>query len=658
MSPAADAKQWMPLAGSSSAGLLALSSMAGLLLTIDAHHSIKFTSGPVLGVKLLAQPNEWNAAFFTWSSDGAIRFWDMDGKVRGRMDVALEQLPTQDEEAINELRVMQASPRGDFVVTGDRVIETPSLRTVYEVKAHHGEILDVTVLSDPWPLLATSGRDRVVQLFRRERETWSLVQTLNEHSASVGGVLFTALGDKLLSCSGDRTIVIRDLASKSEGEATQIAYLPVRTIALKSAPVSMTIAPEMPDTLILSCLDRAVQEFDLPTARQLLSYRTGDQDGNDAVVLDALTVAKVEPLRHPPSPVAGPAAMVAGVSSTDKSIRLYDRMGTLLAREWGHTEGVTSLACVEGPERTVLISTGTDATIMIWEWISDGSSKLDDVVDDWSREASPPKEATAARPPLRRVLSKAELSDFRRPSDPEPNSPLSTPRRMPSPTRSLRKKPSKYALRAGAPTNSLSIASRSYTSPVLEPDDPAAFKHSFRERSPSPQSPRQPHRTLDKQRKASLDTLTRSRAKSAGPANEFGSVNMSTEQVCRTLRAYRKKLGPSSEPLRPENVRALERELGLTIKALGEKVVKTEAVNDEEALVKLLDQYSARLVDLIDRKISGTGTASPSTKKSTDDDSSPTPTAAISPILEEKERGRVVSASRRGSAPLETLGEG
>lgn len=42
---------------------------------------------------------------------------------------------------------------------------------------------------------------------------------------------------------------------------------------------------------------------------------------------------------------------------------------------------------------------------------------------------------------------------------------------------------------------------------------------------------------------------------------------MSTEQVCRTLRAYRKKLHGSAE--HPRSSRELERELGLTMRSLG-----------------------------------------------------------------------------------------
>jgi hypothetical protein len=84
--------------------------------------------------------------------------------------------------------------------------------------------------------------------------------------------------------------------------------------------------------------------------------------------------------------------------------------------------------------------------------------------------------------------------------------------------------------------------------------------------------------------------------------NEFGGLNMASEQLCRSLRAYRKKLSVSSDTLKAENVREMERELGLTAKALGEKAARTKGIS-EGVLTKLLDQYSERLVEMIDEKI-------------------------------------------------------
>lgn len=89
---------------------------------------------------------------------------------------------------------------------------------------------------------------------------------------------------------------------------------------------------------------------------------------------------------------------------------------------------------------------------------------------------------------------------------------------------------------------------------------------------------------------------------------------MATEQACRTLRAYRKKL-LSSETVREESLKELDQELRLTAIALNEKSLKNRKENgregiSEEVLTGLLDQYSERLVSLFDEKLRLTKTDS------------------------------------------------
>ena len=74
---------------------------------------------------------------------------------------------------------------------------------------------------------------------------------------------------------------------------------------------------------------------------------------------------------------------------------------------------------------------------------------------------------------------------------------------------------------------------------------------------------------------------------------------MTTEQVCRVLRAYRKKLGTSSEKLRPETIRELETELELTVQALGGRTRRPS----EAVVGDLLDQYSEKLGQMIDERV-------------------------------------------------------
>jgi hypothetical protein len=76
---------------------------------------------------------------------------------------------------------------------------------------------------------------------------------------------------------------------------------------------------------------------------------------------------------------------------------------------------------------------------------------------------------------------------------------------------------------------------------------------------------------------------------------------MATEQTCRTLRAYRKKL-LSSESVNEDALKELDQELRLTAMALGEKNLKSKAIS-ESVLSGLLDQYSERLVSMFDEKL-------------------------------------------------------
>jgi hypothetical protein len=81
----------------------------------------------------------------------------------------------------------------------------------------------------------------------------------------------------------------------------------------------------------------------------------------------------------------------------------------------------------------------------------------------------------------------------------------------------------------------------------------------------------------------------------------FGSLNAATEQTCRTLKAYRKKLS-SAEPISADALTELDQELRLTAAALGDRAIRSKAMN-ETVLSGLLDQYSERLITLLDEKL-------------------------------------------------------
>lgn len=158
--------------------------------------------------------------------------------------------------------------------------------------------------------------------------------------------------------------------------------------------------------------------------------------------------------------------------------------------------------------------------------------------------------------------------------------------------------------------------------PKLEPAFRASVvdssrRRSLRLRSPSPPSPRNTIRSGRHLGRPSLGAASRSKSSenvtgatgSAEPpastvvATGFGSLTASTESVCRTLRAYRKKLvgSASGDGIGPESLRELEKELRLTARVLSEKSQGKSI--DEAMMARLLDQASEKIVGMLDERI-------------------------------------------------------
>lgn len=591
----------------------------GDIVSIDSNHSIEISAPSdddtvlfpkatpftahrdnVLGVRLLCQPNRKEAAFFTWSNCGTVLFWDLQGHCKGSMHIEIEQ---DDDSAANHCSVVRASQDAEFFVSGDkngvlRIMDGSNQRITFYAKAHGSVIQDIDIFEgEDFALVASASRDRTVQLFKKIESAWVLLQTLDEHTSSVCCVSFCESGQKLISAATDRTIQIRQLATGEVGGQMLTAAIPIRVITLKASPVSMTIFSNgQSAALTVSLLDRSVATYDVASGRLTNSFKAIDNETGEAVVMDGLVMGR-------PSTVHNRPTFLAGVSSTDKSVRVYEgTTGFFLDREWGHTASVTDVALLEDCDKTTLISTGSDGTIMIWSLAARSSELQDPFESPNTTDADPSlKEAAYTRQPVRRILSKADLAEFQRLSP-------SAARKSSLLTKSLRKKKSKY----GLPSQT---ARRTPLPPVLTapvPFNNASLSNSesqtkaflkSRSRSP-PESPKiRASRTL---------SPLGHRTKSASHLDEAESLNSSTEQICRSLRGFRKKL-KASDLVMDETMKELDSELRLTAKALGERALKSKAVS-ESALTEILDHYSERLVSMFDEKLRASLGASESSK--------------------------------------------
>lgn len=592
--------------------------LSGAVITIDSTHSLRMCSASeaqdhncdgalqttpanrdaVMGISPLKTANPYKADFFTWSAGGLVNFWDFKGKKHASQVVSLGQ-PHADDD-VNELKVVRTAEGMEFFVAGDKygvlsLFSGQRWTCMSSVRAHSAEITDIAIFQDEKScLIASCGRDRVVQLFRKAGSDLELVQTLEEHVGAVNRVLFMNNGEKLLSCSSDRTIVIRERAIKERGKDIQIAYFSAKVITMKSSPVSMELSPCDSDGLVVSSTDRYVHHYQVSSGRSLHSFRASDPETGDAVVMSSLSIACETPGQNP--------TLLVGVCSTDKSLRVYDfDKGTLLSGEFGHTEGVTDVILLEDKSepksvKKTLISTGMDGIVMIWDLSF--STRMADRSSSPSRteDGTPTPRKEVVRQPLRRVISKSEMTGFQRAD----GQPPSTPGRDTSPARVVRPKNSRTSLR------STSQPSRTNTSNTLSTPTPtqrlsAATGHRF-DRSPSP-SRRRPNTSVgDSARRPSMSANIRTNSSSSSTtrlnetprrqtprrmsmstpspstttttssnssATDLSNINTSTEQMCRTLKSYRKKL--SSASTSPQGYNDLEVELKLTLKALEER---------------------------------------------------------------------------------------
>lgn len=602
-------------------GCVAMGFLADNLVTIDTKQSIDIWSpdympetaiddnqhiplpGPgdtIVGIQRLSPSNKFGAAFFTWCGSGKVNVWDMEGMVKSSFDIPIEQIAmSNDPDAMNQVVVVRATTDGDLFIAGDklgvlRVVNVSSGDCLLETKAHASDCQDITIHEGRSRILVAScGRDRTVQLFHRTSTgAFEHFQTI-EYTAKVVQVLIPT-EDKILTCSLDRTIQIHDLVNK-EGEPEVMAAIPSRVISLKASPSSMAVPPDE-KAIYVALLDRSVCHYDFATGRLLGSFKCNDEAGLDCVVLESLTYGYL---------ADGDPSFLLGISNTDKSIRLYDaQSGLFMDREWGHTEAINGVALIDGSESgRKVVSVGEDGTIMIW------TLDFDDPSMSRSRDPSPDKLSPAStRPPLRRVLSKAELAEFQRPT--------SSPGRR-SPPRASHRRPSKFHLSAAARTPAVD-KQLSPGSIAIEDRTPSrrASSNGSRSDSPPPDSPKSRSRMFRRPSLPALSMTPTNNIKSRKKSNTnlrgsygFGSLSMATEQTCRQLRAYRKKL-TSSDTINSDVLSELDAELRLTAAALGERAIRSRSTREpspkplsESMLSGLLDQYSERLVTMLDEKL-------------------------------------------------------
>ena len=543
----------------------------------------------VLGVSILHHPNDHNAEFFTWSAQGTVIFWLLDGTCKGKLEIPLDQPDNAEDGNQNELKVVRSSESNKYFVSGDKLgvlrLIDRSGENASVLRAHKGDILDIALArrDDDDTLIVSCGRDRTLQLFRESRDDLTIQQTLDDHAASVCNVMFTNNGTTMLSSSSDRTIIVRSLV---KGEAQEVAFIPTRVITLKASPMAFSILPGT-NVLLVSTIDRQIHKYDLSTGRLLQSFKALDHTGSDSLVISSLSVHRLEK-------DSGQIPIFLGVSSTDKSISAYNYdSGSALVKEYGQTV-ISDVAYIQqlsenGDSKKAVISTGLDGTIMIWDLTvrSHALAGLQGSVNDDRPAESLKTHVSTLSLPLRRILSKSEIQDFQKSLENDADAP--TPSRDQSQSR-IRKKISRYTM-ANTPKVTFSAMSASTNHPPSSSSATEAFCRKIsQDHSSAPPSPKQAAASV-RSRRSSLDG--RHRRESTSNLND---LNVATDQICKSLRTYRKKISSLTETMKRETAEELVRELELTINVIGHRATKIQVANGI-ASGDLLDAYLAKMID-------------------------------------------------------------
>ena len=405
-------------------------------------------------------------------------------------------------------------------------------------------------------IVATCGRDRHLQLFQKHELHLDLLQTLDDHAAAIGEVKFLD-ETTLLSSSSDRTIIVRKLARR---EGQWIAFVNTRIITLKATPLSLATVPAEPSVVLVSTLDRQILRYNVTSGRLLHSFKILDPTTGDSLLMSSLEVHELDHLTRA-------SRLILGVSSTDKSIRVHDYdSGVNLTREYGQN-GISAIKLfrryVEGESPCpydYLVSCGLDGTVMTWNLFCD-SLKSKTFHNITSSEESPSRQMFPSVQPLRRILSKAELTDLQKSLASESDTAI--------PIQGFRRKATGYSL-AAAPN--ISAPART-TGTSLSPADARVRRQRSQGHSPTLSGRENSLRSRSKP--PSLDGR---RSKSAANLNDMNGLG---EQICISLRTLRNRITlTSTAKLEPDTLIELIKELNLTICALDERGISKYVGNE------------------------------------------------------------------------------
>lgn len=270
------------------------------------------------------------------------------------------------------VRSVCISPDGEEVASGDRsgnvrIHRTSDFSLCSLQEAHESEVLCLsynrestnTSSSDKTMLLASGSRDRLIHVFARTGAhsavtkafkkanvtglegsvAYTLVSTMDDHSASITAVAFSENGTELFSSSADKSVIFRHVSTNGE-EVKRYSNMVSQGVVLDMKTVNGK------PWVVLAGQDKKITVHDTTTGSLVRTIHT----------LSDADILRLE---------IDSSGLLLATASQDRVLRLYNfATGELLSSMTGHSEIITGVKFSH--DGSQIISVSGDGCIFIW----------------------------------------------------------------------------------------------------------------------------------------------------------------------------------------------------------------------------------------------------------------------------------------------------